>query len=104
VFADGLVAQATQVFANIRAILTEAGAGPEHLIRLTWYVVDIAEYSANLKDIGKSYRAVFGAHYPAMAVEQVVRLVEAAALIEIETTAVWPSLTDAMRRAIAANC
>jgi enamine deaminase RidA (YjgF/YER057c/UK114 family) len=89
-FADGLVAQAAQVFANIRAVLAEAGAGPEHLIRLTWYVVDIEEYSANLKDIGKSYRAVFGAHYPAMAVVQVVRLVEPAARIEIEATAVLP--------------
>jgi enamine deaminase RidA (YjgF/YER057c/UK114 family) len=91
VFADGLVAQAAQVFANIRAILAEAGAGPEHLIRLTWYVVDIEEYSANLKDIGQSYRTVFGAHYPAMAVVQVVRLVEPAARIEIEATAVLPS-------------
>ena len=90
VFADGLVAQAAQVFANIRAILAEAGAGPEHLIRLTWYVVDIEEYSANLKEIGKCYRAVFGAHYPAMAVVQVVRLVEPAARIEIEATAVLP--------------
>ena len=91
VFADGLVAQAAQVFSSIRAILAEAGAGAEHLIRLTWYVVDIEEYSANLKEIGKSYRAVFGAHYPAMAVVQVVRLVEPAARIEIEATAVLPS-------------
>jgi enamine deaminase RidA (YjgF/YER057c/UK114 family) len=90
VFADGLAAQAAQVFANIRAILAEAGAGPEHLVRLTWYVVDIEEYAANLKEIGRSYRAVFGQNYPAMAVVQVVRLVEPAARIEIEATAVLP--------------
>lgn len=91
VFAPDFVGQAAQVFANIRAILAEAGAGPEHLVRLTWYVVDMAEYTSNLKEIGKSYRAIFGANYPAMAVMQVVRLVEPAAQIEIEATAVLPS-------------
>jgi enamine deaminase RidA (YjgF/YER057c/UK114 family) len=82
--------QAAQLFANIRAILAAAGARPEHLVRLTWYVVDIDEYTANLKIIGRSYREIFGAHYPAMAVVQVVRLVEPAARIEIEATAVLP--------------
>lgn len=90
VFAPDFAGQAAQVFANIRAILAEAGAGPEHLVRLTWYVVDIDEYAANLKEIGKRYRAIFGTHYPAMAVVQVVRLVEPAARIEIEATAVIP--------------
>jgi enamine deaminase RidA (YjgF/YER057c/UK114 family) len=92
IFAPDFAGQVAQVFANIRAILAEAGAGPEHLVRLTWYVVDMDEYTGNLKDIGKSYRATFGAHYPAMAVMQVVRLVEPAARIEIEATAVLPSL------------
>lgn len=91
VFASDFVGQATQVFANIRAILAEAGAGPEHLVRLTWYVVDMDEYTANLKAVGKCYREIFGAHYPAMAVVQVVRLVEPAARIEIEATAVLAS-------------
>jgi enamine deaminase RidA (YjgF/YER057c/UK114 family) len=88
VLADGFAAQARQTFENILAILAEAGAGPEHLVRLTWYVVDVAEYQANLREIGQAYREVIGRHYPAMAVVQVVRLVEPAARIEIEATAV----------------
>lgn len=87
-FPDGFVAQARQTFLNIRAILAEAGAGPEHLVRLTWYVVDVEEYGANLKELGRAYRDVIGPHYPAMAVVQVVRLVEPAARLEIEATAV----------------
>ncbi|HEX2554110.1 MAG TPA: RidA family protein [Microvirga sp.] len=90
-FPDGLVAQTRQTLLNIRAILSEGGAGPEHLVRLTWYVVDIEEYLANLKDLGRAYREVLGAHYPAMALVQVVRLVERAARVEIEATAVVPS-------------
>jgi len=88
--ADGFVAQVAQTLSNIAAILAEAGAGPEHLVRLTWYVVDMDEYLTNLKELGKIYRAVFGAHYPAMALVQVVRLVEKAARVEIEATAVIP--------------
>lgn len=90
-FADGFVAQARQVLLNIRAILAEGGAGPEHLVRLTWYVVDIAEYQASLRALGAAYREVLGAHYPAMALVQVVRLVEPAARVEIEATAVVPA-------------
>nr|WP_206734322.1 RidA family protein [Bradyrhizobium zhanjiangense] len=86
--ADGFVAQVRQTLVNIAAILAEAGARPEHLVRLTWYVVDMDEYLANLKELGKVYRDVFGAHYPAMALVQVVRLVEKAARVEIEATAV----------------
>jgi enamine deaminase RidA (YjgF/YER057c/UK114 family) len=92
VFAPDFVGQAAQIFENIRAILAEAGAGPEHLVRLTWYVVDIEEYTASLKDLGRRYREIFGPHYPAMAVVQVVRLVEKSARIEIEATAVLPRL------------
>jgi enamine deaminase RidA (YjgF/YER057c/UK114 family) len=88
--ADGFVAQVRQTLANIKAILEVGGAGPEHLVRLTWYVVDIEEYVANLKPLGQVYREVFGAHYPAMALVQVVRLVEKAARVEIEATAVVP--------------
>jgi enamine deaminase RidA (YjgF/YER057c/UK114 family) len=87
---DGFVAQVRQALSNIAAILTEAGAQPEHLVRLTWYVVDMEEYLANLKALGQVYRDVFGAHYPAMALVQVVRLVEKAARVEIEATAVVP--------------
>ncbi|PWT86883.1 MAG: enamine deaminase RidA [Proteobacteria bacterium] len=88
--ADGFVAQVHQALSNIAAILNEGGARPEHLVRLTWYVVDIDEYLANLKELGRVYRTVFGAHYPAMALVQVVRLVEKAARVEIEATAVIP--------------
>ena len=88
--ADGFVAQVRQALENIAAILTEAGARPEHLVRLTWYVVDMEEYLANLKALGRIYREIFGAHYPAMALVQVVRLVEKAARVEIEATAVVP--------------
>jgi enamine deaminase RidA (YjgF/YER057c/UK114 family) len=84
------VAQVRQTLSNIAAILAEGGARPEHLVRLTWYVVDMDEYLANLKSLGQVYRDIFGAHYPAMALVQVVRLVEKAARVEIEATAVVP--------------
>ena len=84
------VAQVRQTLANIAAILAEGGARPEHLVRLTWYVVDIEEYLANLKALGQVYREIFGTRYPAMALVQVVRLVEKAARVEIEATAVVP--------------
>jgi enamine deaminase RidA (YjgF/YER057c/UK114 family) len=86
----GFVAQVRQTLANIAAILAEAEAQPEHLVRLTWYVVDMDEYLANLRELGQIYREIFGAHYPAMALVQVVRLVERAARVEIEATAVVP--------------
>jgi len=84
------VAQVRQTLSNISAILAEGGARPEHLVRLTWYVVDMEEYLVNLKTLGQVYRDTFGAHYPAMALVQVVRLVEKAARVEIEATAVVP--------------
>jgi enamine deaminase RidA (YjgF/YER057c/UK114 family) len=84
------VAQVRQTLSNISAILAEGDARPEHLVRLTWYVVDMEEYLANLKTLGGVYRDIFGAHYPAMALVQVVRLVEKAARVEIEATAVVP--------------
>src|SRR5438874_9922080 len=90
VLPDDFIGQVRQTLENISAILAAGGAKPEHLVRLTWYVVDIEEYLANLKALGKVYREIFGAHYPAMALVQVVRLVEKAAHVEIEATAVVP--------------
>jgi enamine deaminase RidA (YjgF/YER057c/UK114 family) len=88
--AKDFVAQVRQTLSNISAILAEGGARPQHRIRLTWYVVDMEEYLANLKALGQIYREIFGSHYPAMALVQVVRLVEEAARVEIEATAVVP--------------
>jgi enamine deaminase RidA (YjgF/YER057c/UK114 family) len=87
---EGFVAQVRQTLGNIAVILAEGDARPEHLVRLTWYVVDMDEYLTNLKELGRIYREIFGAHYPAMALVQVVRLVENAARVEIEATAVVP--------------
>jgi enamine deaminase RidA (YjgF/YER057c/UK114 family) len=90
-FADGFVAQARKIFESICSILTEGGAQPRHLVRLTWYVVDMDEYLAHLRELGRAYREYFGPHYPAMALVQVVRLVEKAARLEIEATAIVPT-------------
>ena len=89
-FADGFVAQAKQALANIVAVLRKGGAAPEHVVRLTWYVVDRDEYLASLKEIGEAYRGLMGKHYPAMSVVQVSALVESQARLEIEATAVVP--------------
>ena len=88
--AAGFVAQVRQALTNIAAILAEGGARPENLVRLTWYVVDMEEYLASLKELGQAYREILGSHYPAMALVQVVRLVEKDARVEIEATAVVP--------------
>ena len=85
-----LAGQVRQVLANVVAVLAEAGAGPEHVVRLTWYVTDRDEYLASLKEIGAAYREVMGRAYPAMAVVAVAGLVEASAKVEIEATAVVP--------------
>ncbi|UXU74283.1 MULTISPECIES: RidA family protein [unclassified Paracoccus (in: a-proteobacteria)] len=71
-------------------VLAEGGARPEHLVRLTWYVTDKHEYLGALKEIGRAYKEVIGRHYPAMALVQVVALVEDRAKVEIEATAVVP--------------
>jgi enamine deaminase RidA (YjgF/YER057c/UK114 family) len=88
VFADELPAQVEQTLKNVVAVLAEAGAGPEHVVRLTWYVTSRNEYSAQLRDVGAAYRAVMGRHFPAMAVVEVSGLIEPAARVEIEATAV----------------
>lgn len=90
-FPDGFVAQTRQTLDNIVAILKEGGAAPRHLVRLTWYVTDMDAYLACQRDLGRAYREAIGPHYPAMALVQVVRLVEPAALVEIEATAVVPT-------------
>lgn len=87
---DDFVDQVAQVLRNIVAVLAEAKAGPEHLVRLTWYVTDKREYLRRLKDLGRVYREIIGTHYPAMALVQVVALVEDRAKVEIEATAVIP--------------
>jgi enamine deaminase RidA (YjgF/YER057c/UK114 family) len=87
---DDFADQVELALQAIVAVLSEAGAGPEHLVRLTWYVTSKAEYLDNLKEIGRRYKAVIGRHYPAMALVQVVALVEDRAKVEIEATAVLP--------------
>jgi enamine deaminase RidA (YjgF/YER057c/UK114 family) len=82
------VDQARQALTNIVAILREGGAGPEHLVRLTWYVLDKSEYLKSGRELGEVYRAVIGRHYPAMTAVEVKGLVEEGALLEIEATAV----------------
>jgi len=87
---DDFVDQVRQALQNIVAVLAEGGAGPEHIVRLTWYVTDRHEYLSRLKELGRAYREVLGRHYPAMALVQVVALVEDRAKVEIEATAVIP--------------
>ena len=87
---DDFVDQVRQALQNIVAVLAEGGAGPEHIVRLTWYVTDRHDYLSRLKDLGRAYREVLGRHYPAMALVQVVALVEDRAKVEIEATAVIP--------------
>lgn len=85
-----LAAQVGQALQNIVSILAQANAGPQHIVRLTWYVTSRDEYHAELKEIGAAYRAVMGKNFPAMSVVQVVALMESQAKVEIEATAVIP--------------
>ncbi len=87
---DDFAGQAAQTLQNIVDILAEAGAGPEHLVRLTWYVTDKQEYLACQRELGEAYKRIIGRHFPAMALVQVVALVEDRAKVEIEATAVLP--------------
>jgi enamine deaminase RidA (YjgF/YER057c/UK114 family) len=86
-----LAGQVRTTLENVVAVLREAGGRPEHVARLTWYVVDRAEYLASAREIGAAYRAVMGDHYPAMAVVEVAGLLEPQARVEIEATAVVPA-------------
>lgn len=87
---DDFIGQTRQTLENILALLREADAGPEHVVRMTWFVTDRAEYLARLRELGEAYRAVMGRNFPAMSVVQVVSLMEAEAKVEIEATAVVP--------------
>ena len=87
---DAFVPQVEQALRNIVAVLAEAGAGPEHLVRLTWYVTDKTEYVAQQKEIGQAYRRVIGRHFPTMTLVVVAGLLEPRAKVEIEATAVVP--------------
>ncbi len=87
---DDFVAQTRQALLNVAAVLKAAGAAPEHMARMTWYVVDRAEYVDSLKAIGSVYREVMGKNFPAMTCVEVAALVEDRARIEIEVTAVLP--------------
>jgi enamine deaminase RidA (YjgF/YER057c/UK114 family) len=88
---DDFVEQVAQALRNIVEVLAAGGAEPQHLVRLTWYVTDRDEYLARAKELGAVYRDVIGAHYPAMALVQVVALVESRAKVEIDATAVVPA-------------
>ncbi len=88
--ARDFVGQVQQALNNVVEVLKQADAKPEHVVRMTWYVVDKEEYVRSLKEIGLIYRKVMGWHYPAMTAVQVVALVEDGARVEIEATAVVP--------------
>lgn len=88
--ASDFAGQAEQALRNIVAVLAEAGARPEHIVRMTWYVTDKRKYLACQRALGAAYKRVIGSHFPAMALVQIVALVEDEAMVEIEATAVVP--------------
>jgi len=98
-----LTDQVRQALQNICTILAEASAGPEHVVRLTWYLTSRDEYQAELESIGDAYRDVMGKNYPVMSVVQVVALMEAEAKVEIEATAVLPLMPEADAAGVARN-
>ena len=87
---DDFILQTKQALANVLAILKEAGAAPEHMTRMTWYITDCDEYNARLRELGEVYREVMGRNFPTMSCVGVARLVEKRAKVEIEVTAVKP--------------
>ena len=91
---DDFIAQTAQTLRNIVAVLEEADAGPQHMVRMTWYIIDRAEYNARLKELGPVYREIMGRNFPAMTCVQVAALVEPRAKVEIEVTAVVPDSTN----------
>src|SRR5258707_7985939 len=94
---DDFVAQVEQALRNVVEILAEAGARPEHLVRLTWYITDKREYLGRTSEVGLAYRRVIGRHFPAMTLVRVAELLEDRAKVEIEATAVVP-LTEPRSR------
>ena len=87
---DDFIEQVHQTLRNVADVLRAAGAGPEHMVRMTWYVIDRVEYNARLKELGGVYRDVIGRHFPAMTCIEVSALMEERAKVEIEVTAVLP--------------
>ena len=87
---DDFIVQTGQALRNIVEVLREAGAGPEHMVRMTWYITDRDEYNARLAELGPVYREAMGRNFPAMTCVQVAALVESRAKVEIEVTAVLP--------------
>ena len=87
---DDFIEQAHQTLRNVADVLRAAGAGPEHMVRMTWYVIDRVEYNSRVKELGGVYRDVMGKNFPAMTCVQVAALMEARAKVEIEVTAVLP--------------
>jgi enamine deaminase RidA (YjgF/YER057c/UK114 family) len=87
---DDYIAQTKQALENVKAVLACAGATPEHMVRMTWYVIDRDEYNARLKELGSVYREVMGKNFPAMSCVAVAALIEKRARVEIEVTAVVP--------------
>ena len=87
---DDFIAQTAQALRNVVAVLQEAGAGPAHMVRMTWYITDREEYQARLKELGQVYREIMGRSFPAMTCVQVAALIEIRAKVEIEVTAVLP--------------
>jgi enamine deaminase RidA (YjgF/YER057c/UK114 family) len=83
--------QALQALRNVVAVVRAAGGGPEHVVRLTWYVLDCGEYRSSLQALGNGYREIIGSVYPAMTLVQVAALLEEGARVEIEATAVLPN-------------
>lgn len=91
---DDFAGQTRQALANVVAVLAQAGARPQHITRMTWYVVDKHEYLAAAREIGRAYREIIGQHYPAMSLVQVGALLEDRARVEIEATAVIPDSNE----------
>ena len=87
---DDFAGQVAQALSNVLAVLRAAGAGPEHVVRLTWYITSKDEYQRKLKEVGAAFRNTFGAQYPAMSLVVVAGLLEPRAKVEIEATAVVP--------------
>lgn len=87
---DDFVAQVERALGNIVAVLAEAGGGPQHIVRMTWYLTDKKEYMARQREVGEAYRRVLGRHFPAMTAVVVAGLIEDGAKVEIEATAVIP--------------
>ena len=87
---DDFIAQCAQTLRNVVAVLHEGGAGPQHMVRMTWYILDRDEYTARLKELGQVYREVMGRNFPAMTCVQVAALMESRAKVEVEVTAVVP--------------